>query len=287
MKLIVQPDDGIAPVVKAIAKADMSVDIVIFRLDTPAIEDALTAAVQRGVRVRALIAHTNRGGEKKLRALEDRMLKAGVTLSRSHDDLVRYHGKLLLVDQKQLFIMGFNYTRQDITKSRSFGVTTRDREVVRDAFRLVEADHNRVEFVPNSKALVVSPENARERLRAFITKARKQLLIYDTNVSDNAMIAVLKKRARAGVEIRILGSLEKKWHGPEFHVAGLASHRLHVRAIIRDGKRAFIGSQSLRKLELDKRREVGLIVRDPATVKRLAATFEADWKASAKRSGKS
>ena len=33
--------------------------------------------------------------------------------------------------------------------------------------------------------------------------------------------------------------------------------RLHVRAIIRDGTRAFVGSQSLRKEELDSRREVG------------------------------
>ena len=33
--------------------------------------------------------------------------------------------------------------------------------------------------------------------------------------------------------------------------------RLHVRAIVRDRKAAFVGSQSLRKLELDKRREVG------------------------------
>jgi hypothetical protein len=38
--------------------------------------------------------------------------------------------------------------------------------------------------------------------------------------------------------------------------------RLHVRAMVRDGRRAFIGSQSLRRLELDERREIGLIIRD-------------------------
>jgi hypothetical protein len=38
--------------------------------------------------------------------------------------------------------------------------------------------------------------------------------------------------------------------------------RLHVRAIVRDGRRAFVGSQSLRKVELDERREVGIIIRD-------------------------
>ena len=50
-----------------------------------------------------------------------------------------------------------------------------------------------------------------------------------------------------------------------------------VRAIIRDGQRAFIGSQSLGPIELDRRREVGVIVRDQAIVRRMQAIFEHDW----------
>ena len=53
--------------------------------------------------------------------------------------------------------------------------------------------------------------------------------------------------------------------------------RLHARAIIRDGAQAFIGSQSLRKLELDARREVGVIVHDSRIARRMRAVFEADW----------
>jgi hypothetical protein len=37
----------------------------------------------------------------------------------------------------------------------------------------------------------------------------------------------------------------------------MPTHRLHVRAMARDGDAAFVGSQSLRALELDGRREVG------------------------------
>ena len=69
MKLLVQPDDGATPLVKAIQGACTSVDILIFRFDRRDIERALLNAVGRGVRVRALIAYTNRGGEKNLRAL--------------------------------------------------------------------------------------------------------------------------------------------------------------------------------------------------------------------------
>ena len=56
--------------------------------------------------------------------------------------------------------------------------------------------------------------------------------------------------------------------------------RLHVRAIVRDGKSAFLGSQSLRKLELEARREIGVIFHDSASVKKMISVFEKDWEAA-------
>jgi len=47
--------------------------------------------------------------------------------------------------------------------------------------------------------------------------------------------------------------------------------------IARDGKRAFMGSQSLRRLELEKRREVGVIITDQSVVKKMLEIFEDDW----------
>jgi hypothetical protein len=53
--------------------------------------------------------------------------------------------------------------------------------------------------------------------------------------------------------------------------------RLHTRTIIRDGRQAFIGSQSLRALELDARREIGVIFQDLKVVSRLRKMFQEDW----------
>jgi phosphatidylserine/phosphatidylglycerophosphate/cardiolipin synthase-like enzyme len=53
--------------------------------------------------------------------------------------------------------------------------------------------------------------------------------------------------------------------------------KLHARVIVQDGRRAFVGSQSLRRLELDERREVGVIITDPRIVRQLVSTFESDW----------
>jgi len=75
LKLLIQPESGIAPLLGAIKRAKSRIDIVVFRFDRPEIESALKAAVARGVSVNALIAYANRGGEKNLRTLEMRLLE--------------------------------------------------------------------------------------------------------------------------------------------------------------------------------------------------------------------
>lgn len=275
MTLIVQPDDGIDPIVTPINRAKVSIDIGIFRLDRGDIANALKRAVARGVRVRTLIAHTNRGGEKKLRKLEQHLLETGASVRRTDDDLHRYHNKVMIVDAKTLYVLGFNYTAIDIKKSRSFGVVTKKPVLVREAIKLFEADSLRLPYVPGPKTFLVSPMNARERLTHFLHGARKSLMIYDPKLTDPTMIRILHQRVAAGVSVRIMGKLGRRGSG--LRAEKLPGKRLHVRAIVRDGKQIFVGSQSLRKLELDGRREVGLIVDDRRVVARLAATFEADW----------
>jgi phosphatidylserine/phosphatidylglycerophosphate/cardiolipin synthase-like enzyme len=274
MKLIIQPDAGIAPMVTAIKQAKKSIDILIFRLDRYEIARALGEAVNRGVHVRALTAHQNRGGTKSLRKLEMRLLEMGVTVSRTADDLVRYHGKMLILDGRVLHVYGFNFTGLDIAKSRSFGVVSKNEKLVREAMKLFEADFERQPYVPGNDRFVVSPENARERLVDFIRAARKELLIYDPQITDDAMLRLITERIKAGVDVKIIGTVEAKWN---IKFEKYVAKRLHIRAMIRDGKRAFIGSQSLRRLELEKRREVGVIITDEKVIGEMRAVFEHDW----------
>jgi phosphatidylserine/phosphatidylglycerophosphate/cardiolipin synthase-like enzyme len=280
MKLIVEPDDGVKPLIKAIDGAKKSITMVVFRFDLADLEKALKAACKRGVAVHVLVAHTTSKSEKPLRKLESRLLEYGATVARTDDDMVRYHGKLVIIDKDVLFVLGFNYTNLDMRRSRSFGIVTRKAAAVREAQRLIRADEDRSEkFRARKTDLVISPENARTRLTQFIRKATHHLLIYDSCLTDDAMIGELRKRAKAGVRIKILGRLEKKWRGKRLKARTLY-RRLHVRAMMRDGRRAFVGSQSMRRLELDERREVGVIVRDVAIVKRLERIFESDWSKS-------
>ena len=259
----------------AIKNAKKTIDVLIFRLDFKELENALKAASGRGVAVRALIAHTNRGGESKLRALEMRFLEAGITVGRTANDLVRYHGKMMIIDRRTLFLLSFNFVHMDIEHSRGFGLVVTNSKIVQEAIRLFDADLTRQAYAGGLKALIVSPVNARSELTAFIKKAKKQLRIYDPKIGDKQFLKLLEDRAKAGVDIKIIGSLGAR--SSTLQVTPLTSMRLHTRWFIRDGRQAFVGSQSLRQPELDLRREIGMIVGDAKIVKALLATFESDW----------
>ena len=227
--------------------------------------------------VTALIAYANHGGEKSLRKLEMRLLEAGVTVSRTADDLVRYHDKLLIIDRRVLYVLSFNFTHLDVDHSRGFGIVTKKKKLVQEALKLLAADNDRTSYEAGLDTFVVSPVNARKQLLALIQQSQERtahLRPEDCRRGDAA------RAERASEEGR--GRQSHRFHrrtrsGHHLKVRPLGGFRLHTRTIIRDRREAFVGSQSLRTAELDSRREVGVIVRDAKVVGRLLETFEADW----------
>ena len=283
-KLLVQPDDGVAPLLEALEGARSSIDMYIFRLTYPAVEEALADAVRRGVVVRTLIAHLNGSGEDALRKLELRLLGLGATVSRTDEDLLRYHGKMMIVDRRTLYVLGYNFNRKDIERSRSLGVATQQSDLVAEALRLFQADFDRKIYTPGLDRFVVSPLNSRASLLELVEGAREQLLIYDSRLSDNQMQRAIEGQAMKGVEVRVIGKVEKDLR--DVAVRRFGEERLHVRAIVRDGQRVFIGSQSLRRAELERRREIGVIFDDRKIAGQIATIFDEDWVAAEVVKGK-
>ncbi len=89
------------------------------------------------------------------------------------------------------------------------------------------------------------------------------------------MIRLLRSRIDDGVKVRVIGHSVGN-----LPTRALGRMRLHTRTIIRDRRQAFLGSQSLRQVELDARREIGVIFRDTAIIAELRRTFEEDWAAA-------
>jgi len=175
--------------------------------------------------------------------------------------------------------LAFNFTYLDIEQSRSFGIVTTNKGAVAEASKLFEMDMKRQPYDAGLDWFIVSPANARRGLEEFIKGARKELHIYDPCVSDPAMIRALQERSKNGVEVKILGHSTR--HSTNLEVCKLHDMRLHTRMILRDGTHGFLGSQSLRTVELDRRREVGMIFDDAAVIESLTKTFLEDWKGAA------
>jgi phosphatidylserine/phosphatidylglycerophosphate/cardiolipin synthase-like enzyme len=171
-------------------------------------------------------------------------------------------------------MLSFNFTHLDIDHSRGFGIITSNTKIVQEAIKLFEADCARTSYSAGLDTFVVSPVNSRKVLTTFLKRAKKQLLIYDPEISDPEVVRILQERAKSGVAVRIIGKASKRLG---LKASKLTKMRLHTRTIIKDASQAFIGSQSLREAELDSRREVGLIIREKKIVKQLIECFESDW----------
>src|SRR5207245_5448865 len=102
--------------------------------------------------VHGLIAFTTRGGEEKLRRLEMRFLSSGITVARTADDLVRYHGKMMILDRQELYLLAFNFTHLDMDRTRSFGIIVRNRKLVAEGVSVFEADSKRQDYTARHHA---------------------------------------------------------------------------------------------------------------------------------------
>jgi phosphatidylserine/phosphatidylglycerophosphate/cardiolipin synthase-like enzyme len=283
LSLIIQPGDSFFPIVDAIDAAKLTIKMTIFRLDDPIVLDALSYAVARKVKVQALVAPASKGWTKRNKKLVDELAKLGVEVrmarSRKEKEKVkRYHYKMMMVDDQQSMILTFNPTRKNLHYARDFGLLVRDHEITTELNRLFDADWHGETFRPKNLPLVISPYNSRKKLVAFLESAEKSIRILDAKVQDQEVIGLLLRKASSGCNVKII-SRDTYYDAvvPNFHVRELARYKLHAKCIIVDSNRFFIGSQNLRKVSLDNRREVGIIVQDDAMARRIERVFDEDW----------
>jgi phosphatidylserine/phosphatidylglycerophosphate/cardiolipin synthase-like enzyme len=280
LSLIIQPGDSFFPIVGAIDSATRSIKMTIFRMDDPIVKDALRNAVKRGVRVQTLVAIDSKGWIKRNKKLSDELAKLGVEVKaqRSKEKIKRYHYKMMTVDDSLALILTFNPTQRNLHYARDFGVLLRDREIVAELNRLFDADWEGKKFKPVQSSLVISPYNSREKMIELIRSAQHSIRILDAKIADQQTIGVLLKKAAEGCDIKII-SKDTRFEGisSTLHFRKLARYQLHAKCIVVDGHRFFLGSQNLREVSMDQRREVGIVIEDAVIAQKIARVFDEDW----------
>lgn len=289
ISLIVQPGDSFFPIVNAIDRAERSINLTVFRMDDPIIQEALLEARKRGVRIRLLISSSARGWEEKNRKLLKQAKKVGIATKEPAGDSksTRYHYKAMTVDDQEALVFTFNPTRENLHYTRDFGIEVYNPKVAAEVNRLFDADWDDIPFEPDKESpLLVSPFNSRQKMEMLLGSARESIQIADAKVEDPEIIRLLVNTANSGVSVRVLGDEKHTARLPsEIEFRAVPRYKLHAKCTIVDGVTAVIGSMNLRTESLDRRRELCISVDDVDILKRLSAVFESDWERKPPTSG--
>ena len=256
-RVVVDPPDRLPAVLAVIDAARERLDLSVFRCDEDAVLDALERAVRRGVRVRALVTGRAKGSKAQLKQLR-RMLEAlGVDVRKYADTVVRYHAKYIVADNGQAVVASLNFTRKCFSSTCDFMLVSTDPDLVAELRGLFDADWRAPGHrSPGDQAgrLIVGPEHARARFAALIGQASHRLRLIDPKISDPAMMVLLKSREAQGIRVDIRGR------------SGLGPLTAHGKLLIIDDAAAAIGSISLSTLALEFRRELAVVIQDPASL---------------------
>ena len=280
-RLLVMPDDGPAPVLELIDNARESIRFKIYLFTYREAREALIRAAQRGVDVRVLMDPEPVGGGESNAETFRLLQQGGVNVRWAQGAFKHHHEKSMVVDDRIALIATFNFTYSSFTQNREYGLLTTQPDVVADVADIFEADWRAegVRVVGDSP-LVLSPENSRARITALIRQAKDRLWLEQATLLDDDITDALIDAARRGVDVRFIAPKReeddraadnlRRLQDAGGRVARLAQPYVHAKAILADGKRAFIGSVNLSYTSFELNRELGILTSEPAAGSRLA-----------------
>lgn len=293
VQVFVEPAAGETPVLHAIESAQRSVWVEVYLLTDRNVINALEDAAARGVQVRVLL-ETNPYGAGTVSPRETlQELQAAGVQTEGADSAYRYtHEKAIIVDGATLLILTANLTKSGLDGSsyadnREYGITDANAADVREAVSIFQSDWQRTTPTLTDPNLIVSPVNARARLQAFIAGAHATLLVEDEEMVDQQSEAALIAAAGRGVSVEVVLPKPSGSTGVDSDVTRLlqggvrvryiSTVYMHAKMMVADGHLAFVGSENFSATSLDKNRELGILIADPAVIATLTQTFQQDW----------
>jgi len=263
-RLIIAPRARKPAILDLIRSARSRIALSLFRGNDPDIFAELAAAVARGVQVDVLVTSNAKGGVAKLDKLWDRLKTTGARIHAYGDPVVKYHAKYLVADDGPAIVASLNLTKKCFKRTCDVIVITDDPHVVDSLGRIFDADCQRQPLPGDlSPRLVIGPERARQQLSDLIDGARASIRVLDAKLSDPDLLARLQSRRAAGLTLDVITA--KK-------IAGLKSH---AKIILIDGRAAVVGGLAFTALSLEFRREVSILVDDPASLATVEELFSA------------
>jgi phosphatidylserine/phosphatidylglycerophosphate/cardiolipin synthase-like enzyme len=295
--LIIQPDDGIQPILGTIDGAERSLDIKMFQFTDPVLIQAVIEAHRRGLKVRVMLNPSRFTGEHDNDEAFALFRDAKVPVQETNPKYPITHEKSMVVDGKQAFIMSLNWAPKYFERTRDYALVTNVPEEVAEVAACFEADWQRADFTPPAVSnLIWSVGKSRQEVIDFVHGAEKLLFVQHEKYVDTPVIeALVRAKMKRGVKVHATAlpvhSLREFYRldgvaglrlleDLGIHVHRLKHVHLHAKLILADKKRALLSSFNIYPKCFNERRELGIKFQDRDLVKRLVEVFESDWEQS-------
>lgn len=281
LMLFVEPDNGRQPLLRVINGAQKEILLTVYLLSDPDVELYLAEAEKRGVTVKVLLEEHPFGGAGLNPKAKEFLEKSGAEVRWASPSFSLTHEKTIIIDGQIVCILTMNLTKTAFTKNREYNTCDSDLADVSEATKIFTADWERKSFSPSQPNFVVSPENSRGKLTAFIKSAKKSLDVEIEVLEDSRMIDLIAAKA-AQVPVRLIlppvdkVDVNQKAAG-KIKARTLTSPYVHAKLIVVDGERVYLGSVNLSSQSLDQNRELGILISQPDVVQKINEIFSLDW----------
>jgi phosphatidylserine/phosphatidylglycerophosphate/cardiolipin synthase-like enzyme len=295
-RLIVQPDDGLQPVLEFIGSAENSLLIKQFTFTEPSLIDAVIARRKAGVDVRVMLNAQRSGGDRANDDTFEQFSSAGIAVQWASPKFYVTHEKSIVVDEKAALVATFNLCEKYFTLTRDYGVITYNPHHIAQIVEVFNADWRQVDWDCAAwEGLLWSNSNSRYHMAQFIDSATHRLDVQHPKFVDAVILERLAAASDRGVKVHVLCGGKhgiSEWDILDTFASlrtlrrfGAKVHkqknlRVHAKLIIVDDAHALVGSMNIDRSAFDLRRELGIMTDDPGVVGRLKEVFTSDWDTS-------
>ena len=288
--LLVEPDDGPAPVLVFLRGAQRSLAVEVYLLTDDQAIQALVDLRLDGREVQVILEPHPFGADGANQPAFDRLAAAGVAVGWAGPRFALTHTKTMIADGRRALVGSLNLTRAGLRGNREYLIADQAPADVADAAAILAADRLGAAAStppPAASRLIASPVNARARLLELIGGARRSLAIEIEELSDPQAVAAIAGAIARGVAVSaVVPGSERSTTTQEAVIAlveagaavrALLAPVVHAKAIVADGVRLYVGSVNLTAASLDHNREIGVVLDDPTLAARVARTIAGDW----------
>jgi cardiolipin synthase len=283
-----EPAAGYGFLVAGIDSARHSIDMSMYELADPAMENALVGRARAGVIVRLLLDSAYSGRSENSSAASV-LAAGGVHVAWAPTDQI-FHAKYVVVDDKTAYVGTGNLVASDYATTRDFWVadsTPRDVAAITSTFSS-DFDGHSGAGVP-SGGLVWSPGST-TRLTSLIASAHTSLLVENEEMDSAAIEQALEAAARRGVDVEIVLTEDPSWSsalqqlaaaGDHLRVLTSAQTYIHAKVICVDCSLqsgvVFIGSENFSTSSLSYNRELGVVTNSIAAIRAVRGAVSSDF----------